>query len=235
MKHLGKAKWCVQSVPVNCLGTLVEGNNLRWLVSYVTLQALDCLCVNYRRKYVERLAEPRILSILVVTSKTNTMKTNHTLTNKPDPKTKLELDPWNRLIYLVTLVEGKSEGSLTSWVILQALGCLCMEYRRKYMSHHSDPGSKSHQVPWSWVLKKTESSSMYVHNDTTWMSDANDWAWKEVAYREQAACNETSGMSGTCDWVLKETPRTVSSARVLWLDVVCVWRPKACVVYYISR
>jgi hypothetical protein len=63
---------------------------------------------------------------------------------------------------------------------LGTLGCLYMEYRRKYMGHHDDPGR----------------SSMYSHNDTTRMFDCKDWAWKEVAYREGEACNETSGMSG---------------------------------------
>ncbi len=77
----------------------------------------------------------------------------------------------------------------------------------------------------SWVLKETENSSMYVRNDTTYMSDTKDWAWKEVAYHEEVVCNETSGMSGSCDWSLKETPRTASSSRAMWLNA-CGWSPK---------
>jgi hypothetical protein len=59
VKRQDKTKWCVERVSVHCFVTLVEGKSARWLASCVTLQALGCLCADYRRKYVEYTGYPR--------------------------------------------------------------------------------------------------------------------------------------------------------------------------------
>jgi len=58
---------------------------------------------------------------------------------------------------------------------------------------------------YDWVLKESESSSVYACSDSKGLSGSLNWVCKDAVYCEIAARDEMPGMSGAWDWELKET------------------------------